>query len=107
MMRFGGMHRAVHIMALAVAMLCTTGCFNHRSRQLASKGQDRVLFDQATKAVQEKRFTVANLILQTLLNTYPDSKYSARGRVLLQDPQIAKCGEGFSTTPNRCEPEHH
>ena len=65
------------------------------------------MFDRATTAVQEKRFTVANLTLQTLVNTYPDSRYAERAKVMLQDPQIARCGEGFSTTPTLCEPEHH
>jgi outer membrane protein assembly factor BamD len=101
------MHRAVHVVALVVAILCTTACFNHSPRQVESKGPDRVLFDRATKAMQEKRFTVANLTLQTLVNTYPDSQYADRATLMLQDPRIARCGEGFSTTPNLCETEGH
>jgi len=58
-------------------------------------------------AMQEKRFTVANLTLQTLVNTYPDSHYADRAKLMLQDPQIARCSEGFSTSPNLCEPESH
>ena len=101
------MRKAIHGMALVVAILCATACFNHGSRQLDSKGPDRVLFDKAAMAVQEKRFTVANLTLQTLVNTYPASEYADRARAMLQDPQIARCGEGFSSTPNLCEPERH
>jgi outer membrane protein assembly factor BamD (BamD/ComL family) len=98
------MRQIIHVMALVVAMLCATACFNNGSRQFDAKSPDRVLFDKATVAVQERRFTVANLTLQTLVNTYPDSKYAGRARLMLQDPQVARCGGGFSTSPNLCEP---
>jgi hypothetical protein len=57
----------------------------------------------------EKRFTVVNLTLQTLVNTYPNSQYAYPATLMLQDPKIARCGEEeeFSTTPNLCEPEGH
>ena len=103
------MHRAIHVVALVVAILCTTACFIHSPRQVESKGPDRVLFDRATKATQQKRFTVANLTLQTLVNTYPNSRYAYPATLMLKDPKIARCGEEeeFSTTPNLCEPEGH
>jgi hypothetical protein len=56
-------------------------------------------------AVHKKRFTIANLTLQTLVNTYPDSQFADRAKLMLQDPQIARCSVGFSTTPNLCEPK--
>lgn len=101
------MLRAIHVVALFVAILCTTACFNHGPRQVESKGPDRVLFDRATKAMQEKRFTVANLTLQTLVNTFPNSQYADPATLMLQDPQIARCGEEISYTPSLCEPEGH
>jgi hypothetical protein len=98
------MRQTIHVLPLLVAMLCATACFNHGSRQPDAQSPDRILFDNATMAVRERRFTVANLTLQTLVNTYPDSKYADRAKLMLQDPQIARCGEGFSTTPTLCEP---
>ena len=98
------MRQTIHVMALVVAMHGATACCNHGSRQLDAQSPDRLLFDKAKIAVQERRFTVANLTLQTLLNTYPDSKYANRARQMLQDPHIASCGEGFSTAPSLCEP---
>ena len=82
------MHRAVHVVALVVAILCTTACFIHSPRQVESKGPDRVLFDRATKATQQKRFTVANLTLQTLVNTYPNSQYAHRRRSCCKTPRL-------------------
>src|ERR1700687_5680188 len=37
-------------------------------------------------------FTVANLTLQTLVSTYPDSEYAGKAKLVLEDPRIAKCG---------------
>jgi len=76
----------------------------HRS-ELASPEPDRVLFDKAMSAVQQKHFSVANLTFQTLVNSYPDSQYADRAKLTLQDPKIARCGEGFSTTPALCDPD--
>jgi hypothetical protein len=67
--------------------------------------KDKVLFERATAAIQQKRFTVANLDLQTLVNTYSDSEYVDRAKKMLLDPKIARCGNGFSTTdPSLCDP---
>ena len=61
---------------------------------------DKVLFEKAMSAMRQKQFTVANLTLQTLVNTYPESNYARKARVVLQDPQIAKCGQSWSTDPD-------
>jgi hypothetical protein len=46
--------------------------------------------------MERKHFDVANLTLQTLVNTYPESAYAAKGRVVLGDPEIANCGESWN-----------
>lgn len=104
-MQVGNMYREVHVVALVLTILCATACSNHSPRQVESEGPARVLFDRATMAMQVKRFTVANLTLQTLVNTYPDSEYADRAKLMLQEPQIARCSGGFSTTPNLCGPK--
>jgi hypothetical protein len=53
-------------------------------------------------AVHQKRFDVAHLILETLVNTYPDSLYARRAEVVLQDPRIANCGT-LSSTFSECD----
>jgi hypothetical protein len=59
-------------------------------------------------AAEHKKFDVANLTLQTFVNTYPNSEYAAKARLKLQDPQIAHCGQveqfPFKSFPE-CNPE--
>jgi hypothetical protein len=50
--------------------------------------------------VECNRFDVANLTLQTLVNTYPDSEYASKAAVELEDPRIAKCGERWNSPPD-------
>jgi len=89
---------------LVLLVLCTMGCTRHTARGISPQQPDQVLFDKATSAIEQQRFSVANLTLQTLLNTYPDSQYADRAKLLLREPQISRCGEGFSTTPALCDP---
>jgi len=78
--------------------LTITDCGKELSRR-----PDEALFDHAMSAVEQKRFSVANLSLQTLVNTYPNSEYASKAKSVLQDPRIAECGESFSSTPNDCD----
>ena len=94
------------VRVVVLLVLCTAGCTRHTARELTSQQPDRLLFDKAIAAIQQKRFSVANLTLQTLVNTNPDSQYAERAKLMLQEPQIARCGEGFSTTPALCDPGH-
>lgn len=57
-----------------------------------SEHPERALFKAAELAVKQKRFAVAHIGLQTLINTYPDSEYASQARELLKDPRIAPCG---------------
>ena len=50
-------------------------------------------------AVEQDRFTVANLTLQTLINTYPDSEYANKAKQVLEDPRIAPCDESWTSSP--------
>jgi len=78
------------------ALLCgLTACQPYA--EIGSGTPDKVLFDRAMDAVQQKRFDVAHLTLETLVNTYPDSSYARRAEVVLQDPRIANCGELWPT----------
>ena len=46
-------------------------------------------------AIGQKRFDVARLTLEALINTYPN--YARRAELVLQEPRIANCGESWST----------
>src|SRR5262249_22451512 len=94
------MHRTSWIVGL-IAGSILTACSCNPSVEIRSTPPDKALFNRATDAIQQKRFDVANLALQTLLNTYPTSEYTADAKSLLQDPRIANCGQ-FSTAPEKC-----
>ena len=71
------------------------------------KPPDRGLFERAQAAVQRNKFEVANLSLQTLINSYPESEYAGKAKRLMKEPRIAKCGtNGFpdwsQTQPSDC-----
>lgn len=75
---------------LASALLLLSGCGLRRNPMdtpLVSDSQqpDKELFDRGIDNLEHSRFTVARLILQTLLNTYPDSEYIARAKLGIAD----------------------
>jgi outer membrane protein assembly factor BamD (BamD/ComL family) len=83
-----------------VALLCgLTTCLKRPNAEVNSKQPDKVLFEAAASAMEQDRFDVANLTLQTLVNTYPDSKYASKAKLVLQDPRIAKCGVSWNSSP--------
>ena len=89
-----GLYRKGRAILLLVASLCAlTSCLTWSSGDnVSSKEPDKVLFDRAISAAEHHRFDVANLTLQTLVNTYPDSEYAVRAERLLENPPIAQCG---------------
>ena len=66
--------------------------------EVSTRYPDEALFESGMDAARQKRFTVAYLTLETLVNTYPDSPYAGRATVALQNPQIANCGDSFTTS---------
>lgn len=59
-----------------------------------------MLFERAMFDVEQHRFSAANLTLQTLINTYPDSEYASKAKQALDDPRIAPCGESWTSSPS-------
>jgi hypothetical protein len=99
------MRKQTGILILVIPILYLPACSDQHERKLRSKSHDQILFERATIAVHQKQFSVANLTLQTLVNTYPESEYAHQAKQMLQNPQIAGCGEGFSSTPALCNPD--
>jgi hypothetical protein len=60
-----------------------------------------LLFERAMFDVEQHPFTAANLTLQTLINTYPESEYASKAKQALDDPRIAPCGESW-TSSSQC-----
>jgi len=94
------MRRGWPVISLLVGfLLLLTACFAWPNGDFSSEHQDKVLFEKAMSALERNRFDVANLTLQTLVNTYPDSEYASKAQLLLEDQRIAKCGESFNSDP--------
>ncbi len=63
----------------------------------ASKQPDKELFDKAMVAMKKGKFDVARLDLQTLLNTYPESEYQMRAKLLVGDSWFKEGGTAALT----------
>jgi outer membrane protein assembly factor BamD len=62
-----------------------------------SKQPDKELFDKARVAMQKGKFDVARLDLQTLLNTYPESEYLMRAKLMVGDSWFKEGGTAALT----------
>src|SRR5258708_22896713 len=82
---------------LLTGLVCAlTACPRRTAANLCSTPPDRMLFERAMAAAGSGKFDVANLSLQTLINTCPNAEYAKRAKIAMQDPRIAKCGAGWS-----------
>jgi outer membrane protein assembly factor BamD len=81
---------------LAGALLMTGGCRHKVQNPLAnidSKQPDKVLFDRAMDSMKKARYQESRTLLDTLINTYPDSEYIARAKLALGDAWFAEGGK--------------
>jgi outer membrane protein assembly factor BamD len=58
---------------------------------------DKVLYDRATEDIRRGRHEVGRLNLQTLINTYPDSEYLAKAKLLIADSYFKEGGTANMT----------
>jgi outer membrane protein assembly factor BamD len=68
------------------------GCLFHRHRRsdLASAVNpgdqpDKILYEKASNEIAHGRYDVGRLVLQSLINTYPDSEYLAKAKLAIAD----------------------
>ncbi len=91
---------------LLVAMLAAAGCTRHKHQDLGlteSAEPDKILYDKSLEDIQNKRWDVARLTLQTLINTYPESVYLADSKLAVADSYYA---EGTTTALAHAEIEY-
>ena len=50
-----------------------------------SQQPDKILFDKAINDLEKKKYQIARLTLNTLINTYPDSEYMAKAKLAIAD----------------------
>jgi outer membrane protein assembly factor BamD len=58
---------------------------------------DKVLYDRATDDIKHGKHEVGRLNLQTLINTYPDSEYLAKAKLLIADSYYKEGGTANMT----------
>ena len=76
------------ISALACSLLIVSGCHHKIQNPLAnidSRQPDKGLFDRAMDSMKHGRYQEARTLLETLINTYPDSEYIARAKLAVGD----------------------
>lgn len=95
---------AVLLSVLLFAVACTNKKVVNPLANVGSKQPDKVLFDRAMDALKHNRFDVARIILQDLLNTYPDSEFVARAKLGVADSWYA---EGGSAAQAQAELEYN
>ena len=81
---------------LAGAVLVSSGCHHKVQNPLAnidSKQPDKGLFDRAMDSMKHARYQEARTLLETLINTYPDSEFIARAKLALGDAWYAEGGK--------------
>src|SRR4029077_4987894 len=82
--------------ALAGALLVSSGCHHKVQNPLAnidSKQPDKGLFDRAMDSMKKGKYQESRTLLDTLINTYPDSEYIARAKLALGDAWYAEGGK--------------
>jgi outer membrane protein assembly factor BamD len=90
-------------MLLVLLAACTNKKVNNPLANVGSKQPDKVLFDRAMEQMKHNRFDQARMILQTLINTYPDSEFIARAKLAVGDSWYA---EGGTTSLAQAELEY-
>src|SRR5262249_42802350 len=91
------------VLLLLLASACTNKKVSNPLANVGSKQPDKVLFDRAMDQMKHNRFDQARMILQTLINTYPDSEYIARAKLAVGDSWYA---EGGTTSLAQAELEY-
>ncbi len=96
------MFRRLFFVTVALALtLALAGCHHNKVKNpianVDSKQPDKVLFDRAMDAMKHRKYDVARLSLQTLINTYPDSEYIARAKLAVGDSWYAEGGSAGLT----------
>jgi outer membrane protein assembly factor BamD len=101
------MRRFVFLVVLALMVTGFAGCHKKKVTNplanVGSKQPDKVLFDRAMDMMKKNRWDQARLVLQTLINTYPDSEYIARAKLAVGDSWYA---EGSSSALAQAENEY-
>lgn len=82
--------RAAAVVCLMLMAGVLSSCLHFQAEEF-SGSPDKILFNRAADAIDDQKYDVGRLMLETLINTYPDSEYAAKAKELLDDPRLG-CG---------------
>ncbi len=101
------MLRRFAVSAVLAASIFVAGCHHAKVQNpianIDSKQPDKVLYDRAMDSMKHGKYTIARTLLETLINTYPDSEYIARAKLSVGDSWYA---EGGSAALQQAEAEY-
>ena len=90
------MLRKLIISVVLASFILVAGCRHSKVQNpianIDSKQPDKVLFDRGMDSMKHAKYAVARTLLETLINTYPDSEYIARAKLALGDSWYAEGG---------------
>ena len=92
---FQKLFRYTWILAALAAIALSSGCRKKAYENPITKNTqqpDKVLFDSAVSMVEHGRYERARLTLQTLMNTYDNSEYLAKAKLLYADSWFREGG---------------
>ncbi len=97
--RVNQLGRLAGILALA---LMVSGCPFGGKKKAAdaatpTQEPDKVLYERAVEDIGKKKYDVARLTLQTLINAYPDSDYLAKAKLAIADSYYEEGGAAAFT----------
>jgi len=88
--------RLRYLIAPALVAFLLTGCFGRQKYEnpiTADSGQpDKLLFDKAINDLERRRYAVARLTLQAMINTYDTSEYLPKAKLALADSWFQEGG---------------
>jgi outer membrane protein assembly factor BamD len=94
----------VATLAATAAACWPFGGHQHKGPGTAdSQEPDKVLYERALEDIEKRRWDVARLTLQTLINTYPDSDYLAAAKLAIADSYFS---EGTTSALTHAEVEY-
>lgn len=101
------MFKKLIIPVVLASFILLAGCRHSKVQNpianIDSKQPDKVLFDRGMDAMKHGKYAVARTLLETLINTYPDSEYIARAKLSLGDSWYS---EGGTAAMQQAEAEY-
>lgn len=100
--------QTIRCFALA-CVLVLAGCHHKVQNPMAnvnSKQPDKTLFDRSMDSMKKGQYQEARSLLETLINSYPDSEYIARAKLAVGDTWYDEAG-GASRSAGGNRPGQH